>query len=211
MGMSDLRRCLKRAKMISSIAILVAGFGVPVLMTVLGHVPIVSGWMHRLKPYLAWPSIISRYHVRPLPYLLGNAPTAGQALYIAMFIILNIVLTAAGYESHQPNAWNPTVWKEITAYLITRTGVLAYIFMPLIFLFSSRNNVLLWMTNWSHSTFLVLHRWLARVFTFQAVLHSIIAVVSYKRKGTFEMNQVMSYWIWGEHNVVELVQTIYRS
>jgi len=30
-------------------------------------------------------------------------------------------------------------------------------------LFSSRNNFLLWITNWSHTTYLLLHRWVEGV------------------------------------------------
>jgi hypothetical protein len=75
-----------------------------------------------------------------------------------MFLLLNIIFTAISYQSRQPNAWNPTVHYEIMSYLLGRTGVYAYIFLLLLFLFAGRNNVLLRLTNWSHSTYLVLHR-----------------------------------------------------
>jgi hypothetical protein len=78
-----------------------------------------------------------------------------------------------------------------------RTGEIAYIISPLIFLFSSRNNILQWLTNWSHSTYLVLHRWIARVFALLAVLHSILAVILYKKEERFAMESTMSYWKWG--------------
>ncbi len=83
------------------------------------------------------------------------------------------------------------------AYFLYRTGNFAYIMAPLVFLFAARNNLLLWMTNWSHSTFMVLHRWVARIFTLQVLLHSIVAVVLYKEEGTYDMNVTMPYWIWG--------------
>jgi hypothetical protein len=101
-----------------------------------------------------------------------------------MFVLLNIIFTAVNMESRQPNAWYPTVWREIMAYVLFRTGVYAYIMAPLLFLFAGRNNILLWLTNWSHSTFLVLHRWIARIFTLQAILHSVIAVHVYRIDGT---------------------------
>lgn len=167
------------------------------MLTWAGYLPFIAGLLHKVRPYLIWPSTIGTYHVRPLPYLLGNVPTRGQALYIAVFVLLNVVLTSVGYQSRQPNAWYATTWSEIMAYVLWRTGLLAYIFAPLIFLFSSRNNFLLWMTNWSHSTFLVLHRWVARVFTLQAILHSIIALVLYSRQGHLHMEQSKPYWIWG--------------
>ncbi len=226
----------------NSIAMLVTGFATPIVLTAATYVPLVSGFLRKLKPYLVWPSTVGTYNVRPLPYLLGNAPTVGQALYIAMFVILNVVLTAVNFQSRQPNAWYSNTWRyaaslfvsfcpappfgpgnvpplpspalltasklpgelltrggcsEIMAYFLYRTGNFAYIMAPLIFLFAGRNNVLLWLTNWSHSTFMVLHRWVARVFTLQVLLHSIVAVVLYKEEGTYDMNVTMPYWIWG--------------
>ncbi|KAF2105540.1 ferric reductase like transmembrane component-domain-containing protein [Lophiotrema nucula] len=83
------------------------------------------------------------------------------------------------------------------AYILYRTGAYPVIMAPLIFLFSARNDILLWLTNWSHSTFLVLHRWVARVFTLQAILHSIVSVFAYKESGTYEEQVKMPYWIWG--------------
>jgi hypothetical protein len=103
--------------------------------------------LRKLKPYLSWPSIIGTYQVRPLPYLLGNAPTIGQTLYIALFLILNIVLTAVSIQVSQPNAWYSSQRREVMAFILYRTGNLAYIIAPLIFLFASRNNILLWLTN----------------------------------------------------------------
>lgn len=78
-----------------------------------------------------------------------------------------------------------------------RTGEIAYIITPLIFLLASRNNVLQWMTNWSHSTYLVLHRWVARIYALLAILHSILALVLYKQNGRYAMDSSMVYWKWG--------------
>lgn len=44
------------------------------------------------------------------------------------------------------------------------TGVMSYALAPPTVLFARRNNVLLWLTNWSHATFLLLYRWMARLF-----------------------------------------------
>jgi hypothetical protein len=97
-----------------------------------------------------------------------------------MFLILNIILTSVNYHSRQPNAWYSNRWRKIMAYVMYRTGALA--FYPLIFLFAGRNNFLLWLTNWSHSTFLTLHRWVSRVFALQVLLHSIVSMILYKPK-----------------------------
>lgn len=169
-----------------------AGFGIPVILTWLGYVPYMSGVLNKIKPYLVYPSILGTYHVRPLPYLLGNAPTVGQSLYITLFFILNVVLTAVDYKSKQPHAWYATQGKEIQAYVFYRTGTLAFVLAPLILLFSSRNNILLWMTNWSHATFLLMHRWVARIFALQVLLHTLLALPLY-----YPAESKKQYWIWG--------------
>ena len=83
------------------------------------------------------------------------------------------------------------------AYVLYRTGALAYMIAPLIWLFAGRNNILLWTTNWSRSTFLLLHRWVARIFKLQVLLHSIVAVILYKDEGTYAKAVKSPYWIWG--------------
>ena len=83
------------------------------------------------------------------------------------------------------------------AYVLYRTGALAYMIALLIWLFAGRNNILLWTTNWSRSTFLLLHRWVARIFTLQVLLHSIVAVILYKDEGTYAKAVKSPYWIWG--------------
>lgn len=118
------------------------------MLTWLDYLPLPSRLISKLRPYLVWPSSVKGYHVQSLPYLIGKPPTVGHVLYISLFLILNVVFTAVGYRSDQPNAWNPTVHSEIMSYVLNRTGTLAYVITPLLFLFAGRNNVLLWMTNW---------------------------------------------------------------
>lgn len=168
--------------------------------------PYMSGVLNKIKPYLVYPSIFGTYQVRPLPYLLGNAPTVGQSLYVTMFFILNLVLTAVNYESKQPHAWYATQRKEIQAYIFYRTGVLAFVSAPLVILFSSRNNILLWMTNWSHSSFLVLHRWVARIFALQVLLHSLLALPLY-----YPSEAKKEYWIWGAVATVAVMILVVAS
>ena len=181
----------------NSIIMLVIGFALPVVITWLTYLPCTSTVVSKLRPYIIWPSAFRGYHVSSMPHLLGRPPTLGQLQYILVMLVLNIVFAAVDYRSRQPNPWNPTVRLEIMSYLLGRTGVLAFILMPLLFLFAGRNNILLWMTDWSHSTFLLLHRWIARIFTLQVLVHSIVSLVKIVDTGMYSMEVVKSYWIWG--------------
>lgn len=108
---------------------------------------------------------------------------------MAVFFVLNVVLSAVDYSSRQPNMWFVSQWREVNAYILYRTGVFAFVLLSPLLLFSSRNNILLWLTNWSHSTFILLHRWAGRLFMLYAVVHSIIGLQIYAQYAT------TSWWI----------------
>jgi predicted ferric reductase len=158
-----------------------------------------TGVLERIKPFI-YPSIIGTYHDRPLPFLLGNIPTVGQSFYIAVVVILNVIFLSVGYKTLWPNKpmqWYDNRYQELMAYFMWRTGVLAFCNMPVLFLFSSRNNILLWLTNWSHSTYMLLHRWIARLFLVHVLLHSILSLVLYKNTGSYATVLKTGWWVWG--------------
>ncbi|KFH48301.1 Ferric reductase transmembrane component-like protein [Hapsidospora chrysogenum ATCC 11550] len=177
--------------------ILNVGFGLPILLTWLGKLPFLDGLYDRLRPYIVYPSLIGTYHIRPLPFLLGNAPTMGQALYIALMVVLNVVLSAINFKTTEAHLWFQSKSQQITGYLMYRTGVLSFAMAPLLILFSGRNNLLQWITDWPHSTFVLLHRWIARLFALQALLHTVLAVAVYSEMGIYEAEAVLPYWAWG--------------
>lgn len=156
-----------------------------------------TGIIDKLKPRFIYPSLIGTYHTRPLPFNLGNAPTIGQALLIVGFAIVNVILTAVGYSAYTPNMYFETKEYQILCYVAGRTGGLSFALAPLVVLFAGRNNILLWLTNWSHSTFMLLHRWVARFFTLHVILHSLLELVLYQKQGTLAAEQTTPFWIWG--------------
>ncbi|KAJ3052586.1 hypothetical protein HK097_006022 [Rhizophlyctis rosea] len=169
----------------------------PILMTYLPLLPYMSTLISALKPYLLYPATISSYHVRPLPYYLGNAPTIGQSTYIFLFFLINLILTCINYRSSQPHPWFLPPREELLAYIGYRTGHIGYALLPLVILFSGRNNFLLWITNWSYGTYLLLHRWIARAFAFHAIVHSVTLLMDYQGTGSYAENSAMAYWHWG--------------
>ena len=156
-----------------------------------------TGVLDKIKPYLVHPSTVGTNYARPFSRLLGIAPTIGQALYIAMFFILNLVLSAVNYSRSQPHPFGFNPREETLFYIGYRTGHIAYGLLPLLILFSSRNNFLLWITNWSYSTYVLLHRWIARIFAIQAIVHSITLLLTYKSLGSYSTESAQPYWQWG--------------
>jgi hypothetical protein len=180
-------------------------------MTSLGYLPYMTRLQDALEPRLTWPSLIGTYHVRALPFSLGSVPTRGQTWYIVFMTVLTIVLTAIGYRSAQPNAYFPTSWREIMVYVGNRTAVHAVALLPLVLLFAGRNNLLLHLTNWRHSTFILLHRWLARLFGLQILVHAIVELLIAREKHTLAIEQKEAYWRWGIGGVVTIVLLMVAS
>ncbi|KAF6798242.1 Ferric reductase transmembrane component 3-like protein 2 [Colletotrichum sojae] len=127
----------------------------------------------------------------------GIVPTRGQALYIALISFLNLIFLLAPYHMIQPQSTFGSRQEQEISVIGNRAGNLAMGNVVALFVFSTRNNVLLWVTNWSHGTFLLLHRWLGYWCIFHTVLHSIMLLVYYKMFGDYEAELVKDYWIWG--------------
>jgi predicted ferric reductase len=180
-----------------SFVVLAVAIGTPIFLTLLNKLPFGEAFVDKLSPYLVYPSLFGTYNVRPLPWILGNVPTVGQTLYIVVFFSLNIILCSINYSTSQPHPWYFTRKEETLAYIGYRTGHVAYALLPLLILFSSRNNFLLWITNWSYSTYLLMHRWVARLFAVQAIVHSITLLVAYKGSGGYATDSKEPYWLWG--------------
>ncbi|KAK3385171.1 ferric reductase like transmembrane component-domain-containing protein [Podospora didyma] len=188
------------------IIVLVVGFGAPIILTWLGYLPYMSRLLDKLNPRILYPSSIGRYQVAPLPYLIGNAPTRGQALAILGYFILNLLVSTIDYRSFQPQGLRPNLSVEIGVYVLYRTGIIAFALLPLLLLFSSRNNVLLHVTNWSHATYLLLHRWVARLFCIHALVHTIVALPNF-----YATDAKKPYWIWGAVATVAMALILLTS
>ncbi|KAF2738963.1 ferric reductase-like protein transmembrane component 4 [Polyplosphaeria fusca] len=181
-----------------SIVILVTCFVIPIALSTLRFIPF-PGWLVTcINAWIIDPPLWGKKYREPLARGLGLVPTRGQFLFLTYILLINIVLSAVRFESHQPNAWYPDdVRSEIMILLANRVGVISFANIPLLILYSSRNNILLWVTDWSHSTFLLLHRWVAGVATVQAVIHSIIYLINRVEMGTHSEESKLPYWIWG--------------
>ena len=124
-------------------------------------------------------------------------PTRGQALFFAYLVIINMVLMCLPLHILQPNARLPGAARQRLQVISDRAGVLAAAnFVPLL-VTSSRNNLLLWITNWSHTTFLLTHRWLGYIVVIQTVVHSVGLLHYYLLYSDHAAESQLPYWYWG--------------
>lgn len=182
-----------------SIVLLVSGSALPIAFSLLRFIPFPAALVTKFNAWFIDPPVFGSHHKTPRAGLF-HMPTRGQAFFIFYLIAINVILSAVGFKSRQPNSWYPSASGsdgEIVSYLTNRLGVLSFANIPLMFVYAGRNNPLLWLTNWSHGTFLLLHRWVAWIATLQAVLHSAIYLEIYVHDGTHGSESKLPYWVWG--------------
>ncbi|TPX07352.1 uncharacterized protein E0L32_002178 [Thyridium curvatum] len=178
--------------------VLLATAVLPIAMSLLRFLPWPTALVSRFHAYLIDPPLFGPHHSTPVFFGLGIMPTRGQALFIVYIWAVNIACSAAGYHPIWPHSWYASTYVEVTTYVSNRVGILSFANLPVTILFSGRNNPLLWVTDWSHSTFLLVHRWVAFICMAQAVIHSIAYLYLYlepDRDHTAESQK--PYWYWG--------------
>lgn len=178
---------------------MITSIGIPIFLSVLRFLPIPSTVLSKLYASVIDAPLYGGYHAVPV-LGVGIVPTRGQALFIAYIWIINIVFSVAGYQIKEPMSWYASTSQQLLVYIANRVGALSFVNLAIAVLFSSRNNLLLHLTNWSHSTFLLLHRWVAVICMLQAVIHSLLYLGDYLdplMAGSLNTEQKLPYWIWG--------------
>jgi len=179
------------------LVIFLTGAIIPIGLSLLRFLPWPPSLKTRFNAYLIDPPLWGSQHAAAL-WGFGVMPTRGQGLFIGYLWLINIVLSAAGYWIVWPMVWWDAQSGEVIAYIANRVGVLSFANLPLVFLYAGRNNVLLWLTNWSHSTFLLIHRWIAFICMLQAVLHSVLYLYVYMNTpgDDHSTESKLPYWYW---------------
>ncbi|KAK5651420.1 hypothetical protein OQA88_12508 [Cercophora sp. LCS_1] len=181
-----------------SLLVMISGFLVPLGFSTLRFLPFPPLLRSKIKAVLDHPAMIGSRHRAPVAFGQGIMPTRGQALFIAYFIFINAVVCMVDIKAGpQPNAWYADDWQQIMSYVGDRAGAMSFANLSLMFLYSSRNNFLLWLTDWSHSTFLLLHRWVGYIAVIQACLHSAVLLHVYIVIEAYESSVVEAWWYWG--------------
>jgi len=62
---------------------------------------------------------------------------------------------------------------QLLRYVADRTGIIATANLILVWVFAVRNNAFIWLTGWDYATYNNFHRWIARIATGEAIVHSI--------------------------------------
>lgn len=124
-----------------------------------------------LKRFIIIPATFNNRCSQPFGWC--TIPNRVQSLTIFAFVMLNVLLCTVNYRLTDGNLYWPAYREQLLRYVSDRTGIISLINFPLIWLFGMRNNLLIWLTGWDFGTYNNFHRWVARVSTVQAIIHSI--------------------------------------
>lgn len=127
-----------------------------------------EAWFRR---YLTVPAAFGDRCSRPLGWC--TIPPRIQSFTIFVFIAFNVLLCSCSYRLTDGNLYWPQKSAQLLRYVSDRTGIISLANFPLVWLFGMRNDVLMWVTGWGFGTYNAFHRWVARVATVQAVVHSL--------------------------------------
>ncbi|KAH6975155.1 ferric reductase like transmembrane component-domain-containing protein [Ilyonectria sp. MPI-CAGE-AT-0026] len=179
-----------------SLLVFLGGAVAPVGLSLLRLLPWPVKLRSKFYAYLIDPPVFGKRHNVPV-LGLAMVPTRGQAIFIIYIIVINTVAAFVGYPRYTPNSWYPDRSYELTRHIANRLGMLSFANIPLTIIYGGRNNMLMWLTNWSHSTFLLLHRWVAFACTMQACIHSAMWLHLMVAQDSYFQAAAMPYWYWG--------------
>ncbi|KAF5676147.1 ferric reductase Fre2p [Fusarium heterosporum] len=139
----------------------------------------------------------------------GTVPPRLQSLTLFAFLLLNIALSIHGYRIVPVNMYFPSKEKQILRYVSDRTGIISFANFPLIWLFGMRNNLLMWLTGWDFGTYNNFHRWVARISTAQAIVHSVGYTLLIFREGGWDYYVFWwSYMFWWVGEIATIVMSL---
>ncbi|CAN6635788.1 ferric reductase transmembrane component 3 [Trichomonascus vanleenenianus] len=126
-------------------------------------------------------------------------PTRFETIVIGVYFILNIIFMVTPYTFLDQDILYPSHYKEMLRFVSDRSGIIGVIQMPLFVLFSLRNNLLIWSTGWTYTTFNTYHRAIARVTYLQFIVHAVTKHVFSASYGASLVKYFypLPYYRWG--------------
>lgn len=155
-----------------------------------------------IRKKVANPALAGNKHSVPFiwgPYNVINMslPTRSQFVILMGYLIMLFVLHFPNYDVFDGNIVYTTKWRQLTKLVADRTGLLATVQLPLLYVLASRNSIIVWCTGWSYDTMNVYHRWVARSIVLDSFLHAVIFTANYRNRGDFWGHWQSYFMIWG--------------
>lgn len=132
----------------------------------------------KLRIYFTLPAINnSRLMAKKVGILQFFSPSRLQSTILGGFVLLTIIMLAADYKIPEEDVLHNNHAVTVIHHIANRFGILSILLVPLVILLAGRNNILQWITRWNFGTFMLYHRWIARMCVFLVFMHSVLAVL----------------------------------
>ncbi|KAF3986430.1 hypothetical protein FT663_04560 [Candidozyma haemuli var. vulneris] len=158
--------------------------------------PISKAW----RKYITLPALVRRKkndHQKNLGLFNFLVPSRMESLIVFGFFWL-VFGSCCGQIRIVPN--DPVFPQSSIALMriiADRTGIMGTVLLPLLFLIGGRNNFLQWLTRWKFSTFIMYHRWIARLTVLLVFIHSVLYSAIYVKRGRYAYSMRKTYIIYG--------------
>ncbi|GJP94186.1 ferric reductase transmembrane component 4 precursor [Aspergillus niger] len=130
-----------------------------------------SSIFYALRTHIVVPASFTPIFSHHQRLLYGHSvPKRLDFLIVSGFWILCVLLACVNYNGAIRTSTMP---QRNWHYTSDRTGILAYACLPFLWLFTGRNNIFLWATNFDIQSFSTFHRHIAWACTLLAIVHSI--------------------------------------
>ncbi|KAF5210733.1 hypothetical protein E0198_003617 [Clavispora lusitaniae] len=132
---------------------------------------------------------------------------------IVMFLSLvqTVLSTALSYTVELPNVYMTQSYFLTLDLIGYRSAILSFSLMPVCYIFGLRNNPFTWMTGLPQAEFIKYHKFVALIFSLEALVHSSIWTAYAIRSDGYKVWAVDDYWRWGIVGTVLLFLMIGQS
>ncbi|KAK6198924.1 ferric reductase [Scheffersomyces amazonensis] len=166
------------------------------------------------RKYISLPAFGSRSHAHHksiFKYFIFFVPTRLESILISIWLILAIIFTCVNFTHDSPNIIWPIKYAEMGRKIADRSGQMCLWILPNLVLFAGRNNVMQWVSGWSHSRFILLHKWNSRYATLLGVLHGIGMTYNGIGIGKYHTRNKQPYVRWGYVSLICMCLSLFHS
>ncbi|KAF2215486.1 hypothetical protein CERZMDRAFT_105155 [Cercospora zeae-maydis SCOH1-5] len=150
-------------------------------------------WWIWVRRVLLLPATFGNKQAAPIGKI-GTIPPRLESLLLAAYVAINFVMCFPGISVFAGNVWYPDKRVQLARYVGDRTGFLSIAQLPMVWVFASRNDPIIWLTGWSFATFNRFHRLVARISVVHAVVHSVAYTVFAVLFDVYPSYKVQAYW-----------------
>lgn len=122
-------------------------------------------------------------------------PSRIESLLMVGFLFVCIAFMGSQIRFVENDPIFYTKSRAIGRYLAVRTGIIATLNIPMLILFAGRNNFLQWLTGVNFATFIMIHKWISRMFIVMLIIHSVC--YSYLFGSTYLLRMKAEYLVFG--------------